>query len=142
MFTTIVILKLQEQGKLSIEDHLSKYFPSYSKGDSITIRNMLSHTSGIPETDESNSEEDLIKQLLSKPLDFSVDTKWSYSNTNFYLLGYIIQKVTGKPYEEVIAEMIFKPCQMANSGFHFNDLKDADFAKMVEIANSPGQALD
>ncbi|MGX7686915.1 serine hydrolase [Flectobacillus roseus] len=126
MFTTIVILKLQELGKLSIEDNLSKYFPNYSKGDSITIRNMLSHTSGIPETDESNSEEELIKQLLSKPLDFSVETKWSYSNTNFYLLGYIIQKVTGKPYEEVIAEMIFKPCQMANSGFHFNDLKDAN----------------
>lgn len=143
VFTTIVILKLQEQGKLSLEDKLSKYFPSYTKGDSITIRNMLSHTSGIPETEESNNEEELLKQLLTKPLDFSVDTKWSYCNTNFYLLGYIIQKVTGQPYEEVIAEMILKPFQMTHSGFHFNDLKDENKALGYEfiVGENSNEAL-
>ncbi|MDI9882491.1 serine hydrolase [Flectobacillus longus] len=143
VFTTIVILKLQEQGKLSLEDKLSTYFPSYTKGDSITIRNMLSHTSGIPETEEANNEEELLKQLLTKPLDFSVDTKWSYCNTNFYLLGYIIQKVTGQPYEEVIAEMILKPFQMTHSGFHFNDLKDENKALGYEfiVGENSNEAL-
>lgn len=143
VFTTIVILKLQEQGKLSLEDKLSKYFPSYTKGDSITIRNMVSHTSGIPETEESNNEEELLKQLLTKPLDFSVDTKWSYCNTNFYLLGYIIQKVTGQPYEEVIADMILKPFQMTHSGFHFNDLKDENKALGYEfiVGENSNEAL-
>lgn len=143
VFTTIVILKLQEQGKLSLEDKLSKYFPSYTKGDSITIRNMVSHTSGIPETEESNNEEELLKQLLTKPLDFSVDTKWSYCNTNFYLLGYIIQKVTGQSYEEVIADMILKPFQMTHSGFHFNDLKDENKALGYEfiVGENSNEAL-
>jgi CubicO group peptidase (beta-lactamase class C family) len=143
VFTTIVILKLQEQGKLSLEDKLSKYFPSYTRGDSITIRNMVSHTSGIPETEEANNEEELLKQLLTKPLDFSVDTKWSYCNTNFYLLGYIIQKVTGQPYEEVIAEMILKPFQMTHSGFHFNDLKDENKALGYEfiVGENSNEAL-
>lgn len=143
VFTTIVILKLQEQGKLSLEDKLSKYFPSYTRGDSITIRNMVSHTSGVPETEESNNEEELLKQLLTKPLDFSVDTKWSYCNTNFYLLGYIIQKVTGQPYEEVIAEMILKPFQMTHSGFHFNDLTDENKALGYEfiVGENSNEAL-
>ena len=124
IFTATVILKLEEQGKLSLDDKLSKYFPSFPKGDSITIKNMLSHTSGIPEVGETGTEVDLLKQLAEKPLDFSPNTKWSYSNTNYYLLGYLIKKVTGIEYDKAIEEFILKPLQMTNSGFHFNDLKN------------------
>lgn len=122
IFTAIVILKLEEQGKLSLDDKISKYFPDYPKGDSITIKNMLSHTSGIPEVDETADEKDLLKHLVEKPLDFSPNKGWNYSNTNYYLLGYIIEKTTGLRYDKAIEEFILKPLQMNDSGFHFNDL--------------------
>lgn len=128
IFTAAAILKLQEQGKLSTDDKLSKYFPQFLKGDSITLKNMLSHTSGIPEVDETLNEEDLLNHLSEKPLDFSPNKSWSYSNTNYYLLGYIIQKVTGKEYDRYIEELILKPLKMNNSGFHFNALKNKDKA--------------
>jgi len=139
IFTATVILKLEEQGKLSLDDKLSKYFPCFLKGDSITIKNMLSHTSGIPSEAEGSeytvNEETLLKSLAGKPLDFSPNKGWNYSNSNYYLLGYIIQKVTGMEYDKVIEEFILKPLQMSNSGFHFNDLKNANKAFGYEFVS-------
>jgi len=133
IFTAAVILKLEEQGKLSTDDKISKYFPGYPKGDSISIKNLLSHTSGIPEAEEISSEADLLKHLAKKPLDFSPNKGWNYSNSNYYLLGYIIQKVTGKEYDKAIEDFILKPLQMTNSGFHFNELKNENKALGYEF---------
>lgn len=131
MFTATVILKLEEEGKLSLNDKLSKYYPTFPKGDNITIANLLSHTSGIPdETSSENTvnEEILMKFLASKPLDFSPGTQWNYSNSGYYILGHIIKKVTGTDYDKAIENYILKPLQMNNSGFHFNEVTDENKA--------------
>lgn len=131
MFTATVILKLEEQGKLSLSDKLSKYYPTFPKGDSITLANILSHTSGIPSdenTDNTVDEATFIKYISAKPLDFSPGTKWNYSNSGYYILGYIIKKVTGLDYDKAIESYILKPLQMNNTGFHFNSLTDKNKA--------------
>ncbi|MCS4303274.1 serine hydrolase [Chryseobacterium sp. BIGb0232] len=131
MFTSTVILKLEEEGKLSISDKLSKYYPDFPKGDSITIANLLSHTSGIPnETGSENTvdEETFIKYISAKPLNFPPNTKWDYSNSGYYILGYIIKKVTGMDYDKAIESYILKPLQMNHTGFHFNTVTDENKA--------------
>jgi len=106
-FTSAVILKLQEEKKLSVSDKLSKYFPGYPKGDSITIEQLLTHTSGIynytndqkfmaNEVTKSANREMMMALFKDKPLDFSPGSSWSYSNSGYSLLGYIIEAVTKK----------------------------------------------
>jgi CubicO group peptidase (beta-lactamase class C family) len=136
-FTSAVILKLQEEKKLSTSDHLSKYFPGYPKGDSITIAELLTHTSGIynytndtsfmaNEITKPASREKMMALFEDKPLDFSPGTSWNYSNSGYSLLGYIIEQVTKQPYEQAVRKYIFTPLHMTHSGFDFTHLKSAD----------------
>ncbi|HEU5054381.1 MAG TPA: serine hydrolase [Hanamia sp.] len=136
-FTSAVILKLQSENKLSVNDKLSKFFPNYPKGDSITIKQLLSHTSGIynytedenfmrNEITKSKTREQMMALFENKPLNFSPGTTWSYSNSNYSILGYIIEKVTNKSYEEMVREFIFNPLKMNHSGFDFTHLKSPD----------------
>ena len=129
-FTSTIILKLAEQHKLSLSNKISKYFPSFPNGDKITIEQLLTHTSGIwnytrdeklmsTGVDKPHSEEEMISLFKDKPLDFEPGTKYSYSNSGYMLLGYIIEKVTGKKYEKVVRDQIFSPLQMTHSGFDF-----------------------
>jgi CubicO group peptidase (beta-lactamase class C family) len=133
-FTSAVILKLQEQHKLSIRDKLSKYFPDYPKGDSITIENLLTHTSGIynytndqvfmmNEVAKSANREKMMALFVNKPLEFSPGSKFSYSNSGYSMLGYIIEAVTKKTYEQEVRKLIFTPLQMTHSGFDFTHLQ-------------------
>ncbi len=132
-FTAEVILKLEEQGKIALDDKLSKYFPDYPKGDRITIENLLTHTSGIPGYDVEESDtiawtpvtkEQVIGLFRNQPLEFKPGKKYKYSNAGYFLLGMIIEKVTGKSYEASVRELIFQPLQMLNSGFDFIHLED------------------
>ncbi len=136
-FTSAVILKLEEEKKLNTSDKVSKYFPGYSKGDSITIQELLTHTSGIYNyTDDGNfmaneitkphNREQMMALFEDKPLDFSPGTSWNYSNSGYSLLGYIIEAVTKKPYEEAVREYIFTPLHMTHSGFDFTHLQSPD----------------
>ncbi|NIF03956.1 serine hydrolase [Chryseobacterium sp. Tr-659] len=139
MFTAIVLLKLEEQGKLSLNDKLSKYYPDFPKGDSITLANILSHTSGIP--NETNSEytvdeKTFIQYISAKPLNFSPGKKWDYSNSGYYILGYIIRKVTGLNYDKAIENYILKPLQMADTGFHFNSVTNKNKAFGYEFLST------
>ncbi|MEO8112698.1 MAG: serine hydrolase domain-containing protein, partial [Ginsengibacter sp.] len=129
-FTSAVILKLQEEKKLSVSDKLSKYFPNYPKGDSITIQQLLTHTSGIFNyTNDENfmaneitkpaTREKMMALFQDKPLDFSPGTSWNYSNSGYSLLGYIIEAVTKKSYEQAVRRYIFAPLHMTHSGFDF-----------------------
>ena len=138
-FTSAVILKLQEEKKLSVSDKLSKYFPGYPKGDSITIEQLLTHTSGIynytndgkfmaNEVTKSANREMMMALFKDKPLDFSPGTNWSYSNSGYSLLGYIIEAVTKKPYEQAVRKYIFTPLKMTHSGFDFTHLKSNEKA--------------
>ncbi len=126
-FTSTVILKLIEENKLSLLDKLSKFYPEFPKGESITIENLLTHTSGIYDYTRGNNmpdqtEKSFVEFEKTKPLDFPAGTEWSYSNSGYYFLGYIIQKVTGLGYEPAVAKYIFNPLQMKQSGFAFKNL--------------------
>jgi CubicO group peptidase (beta-lactamase class C family) len=138
-FTSAVILKLVEQKKLKLTDKLSKFYPAFPKGDSITIHQLLSHTAGIfnytndvqfmqSEAVKPANEKKMLALFKNKQLDFSPGTNWSYSNSGYLLLGYIIEKVTKKPYEKIMREFILTPLQMNTSGFDFAALKNKDKA--------------
>ena len=135
-FTATIILQLQEQHLLSIQDKLSKYLPGFPNGDSITIENLLTNTSGIHNyNDELFMEQyaakhialdSLMRLFKNLPLDFSPGIKFGYSNSNYILLGLIIEKLTGKPYFMVVRNRILKPLGMVHSGFDFSSLKSAN----------------
>ncbi len=128
-FTSTVILQLVEQGKLSLTDKLSKFYPAFPKSDSITIEHLLSHTSGIYDYTRGYevrnfTEASFIEFISGKPLDFSPGAGWAYSNSGYWLLGFIIEKTTGMEYEEAVQKFIFRPLHMDHSGFDFKNLSD------------------
>lgn len=135
-FTALLIMQLVEEDKIALDDCISDYldyFPE-SRGDLITIHQLLCHTSGLPDyttfpgflrnnSDRYYSTEELIKVFADSTLEFVPGTVSRYSNSGYIVLGAIIEKVTGKSYADVLKERIFKPLEMNNSGY--NDL-DAD----------------
>jgi CubicO group peptidase (beta-lactamase class C family) len=138
-FTSAIILRLLEQNKLSLQDSLTKYIPDYPGGNKITIENLLTHTAGIfnytndaafmmNESSHPIRRDSLINRFKYKPLDFPPGQKFSYSNSGYELLGYIIEKVTGRSYFQVVREEIFQPLHMDHSGFDFTHLESPDKA--------------
>ena len=138
-FTATVILKLQEENKLKVTDKLSQYFPDYPKGDSITIEQLLTHTSGIysytsdhvfmqHEVSKPADRQKMMALFKDKPLQFSPGTKWEYSNSAYSLLGYIIEDVAKMPYEQAVRKYIFSPVKMDHSGFDFTHLANINKA--------------
>jgi CubicO group peptidase (beta-lactamase class C family) len=130
-FTAASIMLLQERGKLKVTDPVKKYMPDAPAAwDKITIFNLLTHTSGIPNftsfPDYHSIEpfpitpEKLIAQFRDKPLDFQPGEKWSYSNSGYVVLGYAIEKITGESYAKFVEENIFKPLGMKDSGYDSN----------------------
>jgi len=130
LFTTFGILILKEQGKLSVDDLLSNYIRDFPYGDRITIKNMLQHTSGIPDfsackpfsTNQAKEwkPDELVgllnQQLNSHPLDFEPGTKAVYSNSNFMLLGVIIETVSGMPFKDFMTQYVVTPLGMKHTG--------------------------
>jgi CubicO group peptidase (beta-lactamase class C family) len=124
-FTAACILQLAEQGKLSTDDKLSKYFPDYPKGDSITIHMLLSHTSGIknytslpefwPKSVLPLNHDSMIALFKNKPLDFPPGSKFNYSNSGFYLLGVIVEKASQKKFNEYLLENVLKKAGLTNT---------------------------
>jgi D-alanyl-D-alanine carboxypeptidase len=113
---------LQEQGALSLDDPVSKYFPDLTRSNEVTIRALLSHTSGyedyapqdyiIPEWLQPTTPRAILDKWAKKPLNFDPGTKWQYSNTNYVLAGQIFEKVAGRPLVEFLRENIFRPLGM------------------------------
>jgi len=126
-FTAVSILQLVEQGKISLNDSLQKFIQDFpSKGHIITIENLLTQTSGI--TDYLNLEfnlpnpfridlspKQIIDSLRNLPLEFVPSTKFAYSNSNYFLLGYVIEQVSGQSYPEYLKANIFKPLGLKNT---------------------------
>ena len=138
-FTSAIILQLEEKNRLSLQDKLSKYIPDYPNGDQITIEHLLTHTSGVYNYTNDTafmrrsaftpiSRDSLIATFKNKPLDFHPGAQFNYSNSGYILLGYIIEKVTGKSYFQVVRENIFRPLHMDHTGFDFSGLVSADKA--------------
>ncbi|MBV9961988.1 MAG: serine hydrolase [Parafilimonas sp.] len=146
-FTAAVILKLQEEGKLSVNDKLNKYFPQFKYANEITIENLLSHTSGIYNYTNDIGEEDsaivcntvdkqlALDMMFKHDLDFKPGTQFRYNNSGYYLLGMIIEKVTGKSYEQNVRDIIFTPLQMDHSLFDFKHSADTNIATGYQVLN-------
>jgi CubicO group peptidase (beta-lactamase class C family) len=125
-FTAACILQLVEKGKLSLDDKLSKFYPDFPKGDSVTIHMLLNHTSGIASyTDQKNfvevatlpwSKDSIIAYFKKVPYNFSPGTKWTYNNSGYFLLGCIIEKVSGQSYNDYLRQNILDKLGMKNSG--------------------------
>ena len=121
-FTAAAILLLAEEGKLSLNDAVSKYVPGLTRGDEVTIRELLSHTSGYqdywpqdyvpPLMLQPISAEGIMDRWARKPLDFDPGTKWQYSNTNYVIAGVIVEKVSGMPLLQFLSQHVFTPLQM------------------------------
>jgi CubicO group peptidase (beta-lactamase class C family) len=152
-FTAAVILKLQEEGKLSVQDKLSKYFPQFKYADDITIENLLTHTSGIHNyTDDIDENDSAIvchpadKQLaldimFNHKLEFKPGRQFRYDNSGYYLLGMITEKVTGKSYEQNVRDIIFTPLQMDHSLFDFKHSVDTNIATGYQTLNDSIQKV-
>jgi CubicO group peptidase (beta-lactamase class C family) len=130
-FTAASILLLEERGKLSTNDAVKKYMPDAPAAwDKITIFHLLTHTSGIPSFTSfpdyaklepfSATPAELLTRFRDKPLDFQPGEKWSYSNSGYVLLGYLIEKISGESYAHFVQDNIFKPLGMADSGYDSN----------------------
>jgi CubicO group peptidase (beta-lactamase class C family) len=139
-FTATAILLLQEQGKLSLDDPVGKYIPGLTRGNEVTIREILSHTSGYqdywpedyvmttmkgPETAQQ-----IIDTWAKKPLDFEPGTQWQYSNTNFVIAGRIVEVVSGEYYWDFLSEHIFRPLGMKSAW-------NSDAIKLTEVDATP-----
>lgn len=129
-FTATLILQLVEQGKIKLDGKLTDYLTDYrpDTGSKVTIHQLLNHTSGIPSytslpgfmqsvSRNPYTVEEFVKKYASGDFDFEPGTKFAYNNSGYFLLGAIIEKVTGKPYEQVVKENIFDPLGMKNTGY-------------------------
>lgn len=136
-FTAPSILLLEERGKLKTDDLVKKYLPEAPAAwDKITIYNLLTHTSGIPDAGveyESGPPEKML--FHDKPLEFQPGEKWSYSNQGYVVLGYVLESLSGQTYEDFVHDNIFKPLGMNDSGM------DSNFTVIPRRASgySPGE---
>lgn len=125
-FTAVAILQLVEQGKLSLQDEITKFIPDYPvQGRHITIEHLLTHTSGIkPYTSMKDAGEiqrkdmkptEVIDFFENEPMDFEPGTKWRYNNSGYFLLGYIIEVITGKSYATYLEDAFIKPLGLTDT---------------------------
>lgn len=128
-FTAAAILRLAEQGKLGLDEPLSRYVPEFDTGGRVvTIRQLLNHTSGIPEYTMQPgffakmlplnvSDAEVLQLVSGKPFEFEPGAGWRYSNTNYYLLGMIIAKASGQPYAAFMQDEFFTPLGLAHTRY-------------------------
>ncbi len=129
-FVSAAIMMLVEEGKINLDDSITRYFPNApASWQPILVKNLLSHTSGLAEYESPDrigakgpfylrldfTEEELVAKVEAMPIDFKVGEQWGYRNTNYLLLGIMIHKVTGKFYADFLQERIFKPLGMTST---------------------------
>ena len=121
-FTATAILLLQEQGKLSLDDKVGKFIPDLTRANDVTIRQLLSHTSGyqdywpqdyvMPSMLQPTTARKILDTWAHKPLDFEPGTQWQYSNTNYVIAGLIVEKASGQPLLRFLQQNVFAPLDM------------------------------
>jgi D-alanyl-D-alanine carboxypeptidase len=126
-FTAALIMKLQEQGELQVDDSIHAYLPEYNFPSAITLRMLLGHTSGLANyttftqypgwAANGVSEQTILSAVSQTPLLFLPGTQWSYSNSNYFVLGAIIEKLTGQSYSANLEQYIFQPLGLTNTYF-------------------------
>ena len=126
--TAVAILQLVEQGKLRLGDDIRRYLPRYpTHGKTITLEHLLTHTSGIPSYTSvpdwievgkrAMTRAEMVARFADLPLEFDPGTRWSYSNSNYYLLGLVIEAVTGRSYADVMRDRVLAPAGMKASAY-------------------------
>ena len=128
-FTAVVILKLVEEGKLALDDPLAAWFPDYPNAEGITVRQMLEHTSGLPDILETSvlmqsippwknwQPQETVEIASRTPVHFAPGGGWWYSNTNYILLGMIAERVSGETMTALLHEMILEPLALGHTYF-------------------------
>ncbi len=124
-FTAACILLLEQEGKLSLNDPISKWLPNLTQAKDVTVKEILSHTSGYqdfwpqdyvpPLMLKSMPPQEILNRWAKKPLDFEPGTKWQYSNTNFVIAAQIVEKISGKPFFEFLYDYILKPLNLSSA---------------------------
>jgi D-alanyl-D-alanine carboxypeptidase len=147
-FTATAVLLLSEQGRLSLDDSVSRFVPNLTRGNEVTIRQLLSHTSGYrdywpqdyvpPFMLQPITTDKILDQWARKPLDFDPGTEWQYSNTNFVIAGLIVEKASGEPLLQFLSEHIFTPLGMKSViNIDQNRLTETDATSYVRYALGP-----
>lgn len=150
-FTAAALLKLQEEGKLSLGDKLAKYYPNYPRAADVTLAQMLHHTSGLhsytddaelmePESAVKRTTDQWIERFAKMPKtqDFEPGTGWYYSNTAYFILGGVVEKVEGKPLAAVLKDRFFTPLGMTHTAL--DDESDIVPGRVAGYdADGPGQ---
>lgn len=144
--TAAAILLLAEEGKLSLDDKVSKYLPDLTDADKVTIRQLLSHTSGYRDYWPQNyafsamfspvQPQGILDRWAKAPLDFAPGSQWQYSNTGFVAAGLIVEKVSGEPFMRFLQQRIFQPLNMKVGDADF-DLKPRDARPFTRFALGP-----
>jgi CubicO group peptidase (beta-lactamase class C family) len=149
-FTAAAVLLLEQEGKLSVNDKLSAYFPGFPQGDKITLHLLLCHRSGIAEyVPEAKRDKDIfsasapekiqevmIRKIIKKGFDFSPGKKYEYSNSNYYLLGCIIEKVSGMSYDDYVRKNLLDPFHLSDTGCDHNASGPDNKAKGYELVKN------
>jgi len=147
-FTAAAILLLQEDGKLSLDDKVAKYIPDLTRANEVSIRQLLSHTSGYqdywpqdyvpPFMLQPITAQKILDLWARKPLDFDPGTKWQYSNTNYVIAGLIIEKVSGMPLLQFLQQRVFSPLGMKSvANIDQEKLGDTDATGYMRYALGP-----
>jgi CubicO group peptidase (beta-lactamase class C family) len=147
-FTATAVLLLAEEGKLSIDDKVSKWLPDLTQADNVTIRQLLSMTAGyqdywpqdylFPAMLSPTTPRDILAKWARKPLDFKPGTAWQYSNTNYFAAGLIIEKASGMPLMEFLERRIFSPLRMTSvRNVDAAPLEDSDAGGYLRNALGP-----
>lgn len=150
-FTAQAILLLQQRGKLSIDDPVAKYFPNLTRANEVTLRNLMTMTSGyedfapqdyiIPAWRHAVDPLENATAWATKPLDFTPGTEWQYSNTNYVILGLIVQKVSGQPLMQFIRENVLDPLHLEEVFNTYTEREKLQVTGYVSNALAPVRVL-
>jgi CubicO group peptidase (beta-lactamase class C family) len=146
-FTAAAMLLLAEQGKLSLDDPISKYVPGLTSGNEVTIRMLLSHTSGYQDfwpqdylmfpMKESVTPQAIADRWAKQPLDFAPGTRWQYSNTNYTLAGMVVEKASGMPFYRFVQTRILDPLRLTSARDFDTSPRAADATGYIRYALGP-----
>lgn len=124
-FTAAAVLLLQQEGKLSVDDPISKYIPGLTRGNDVTIRMVLSHTSGYqdfwpqdyvpPDMEKAITPQAILDHWAKQPLDFDPGTRWQYSNTNYAIAALVVEKASGTPFFQFVRTRILDPLHLTTA---------------------------
>ena len=150
-FTATAVLLLQQQGKLSLDDKVSKYFPELTRANEVSLRNLMTMTSGyedfapqdyiIPAWYKPIAPLDNVHEWAGKPLDFTPGADWQYSNTNYVLLGLVVEKVSGKPLFQFLRENVFTPLHLEGVFNTYTQREKLEVTGYVSNAMAPVRVL-